>query len=546
MKNNETAWHIFIIVCCLMLLTIIPLRYTIPVHLQSMDSYHEELTAFSLNVVNNWLTDGIIHDRFLMYPDYNSVEFENNHQRNVYLSYPPGALIPLYVAAKLTGRQELSISAIKHFVQFEYYLSILILGMLFYICLKYIKIKSRLWLLVIPVMFSSLWAFLPFNTYYMNNVYFTDQAVILLSIVFFATEILLYIRTSKKWVVPLQILSSTVLFAGILTDYYFLCIACVAVVFRVINNFQEYPEKSIAFKLLFNTWPLILCSVGASALFILQLLSIPDGLKLLEVTCFIRTGSGAEHGGIKLLAQHHFRVGFSFLFLPVLLFVTLFCLIFPLIRKHFSREQQMIIHGLSMITLSSVLHTLILREHSIVHEFSMLKYNLVFVFIIFAFICWLLMKEQGTAAKRTKKIFSIIVHATLGLVFLFIVGLQGYNHYFYNLRANAVDHSLAYFIRANTNYYDVVYSPDYEIYWNPPQNLAISRKRVYRIAHPANIPLRQLPDHAIINLLISRDSLQNHHWRVLHTQKIPAKESDNFYLFKFSRESFQKLFYPGS
>jgi len=221
MKNNETAWHIFIIVCCLILLTIIPLRYTVPVHLQSMDSYHEELTAFSLNIVNNWLSDGIIHDRFLMYPDYNSVEFENNHQRNVYLSYPPGALIPLYVVAKLTGRQELSIPAIKHFVQFEYYLSILILGMLFYICLKYIKIKSRLWLIVIPVMFSSLWAFLPFNTYYMNNVYFTDQAVILLSIVFFATEILLYIRTSKKWVVPLQILSSTVLFAGILTDYYF-------------------------------------------------------------------------------------------------------------------------------------------------------------------------------------------------------------------------------------------------------------------------------------------------------------------------------------
>jgi hypothetical protein len=46
-------------------------------------------------------------------------------------------------------------------------------------------------------------------------------------------------------------------------------------------------------------------------------------MKLLMVTFFMRAGSGTEWGGIRELA-HHFGNGFTVLFIPVLIFVTVF------------------------------------------------------------------------------------------------------------------------------------------------------------------------------------------------------------------------------
>ena len=540
MKSKEHITHLLAIIICIIIFVIIPVKYIVPVNLQNADNTHEELTAFSLNVVNNWLIDGIINDKFVMYTEYASVEFENNNNRNVYLSYPPGALIPLYLTAKVSGKNEISIGFIKRFVQLEYYLSIILLSLLFYICLRLIEVKSRWLILSLPVMFSSLWAFLPYNVYYMNNVYYADQAVILLSIMFFLIEIMFYGKQFKNNETFLNILSSMVLFAGILTDYYFFCIASVAVLFRLLNNFREHQKKSFIFKLLHNTWPLILTTVMASALFVIQLISVPDGLKLLALTFSERSSSGTEWGGMAILARH-LGNGFTVLFIPVLIWVTTFCLIFPLIRKNYSEKKQVIIDGLSLIVLSTVLHTIILREHSIIHEFSMLKYNLVFVFIMFALSCWLYINYQSSAFDRTEKHLRVILKMFFCLIIVFILGLQSYNHNFYRARMSTADHSIARFIGANSNYYDVVYSPEYEINWNPPQDLAISKKRVYKVSSLHEIPHNNLPAQAVINILISRDSLENEDWNTLMRQKKYLTKSDHLYLFKIPRKSFQAI-----
>jgi hypothetical protein len=540
MKSKEHITHLLAILICIIIFAILPLKYTVPVNLQNADNTHEELTAFSLNVVNNWLIDGIINDKFVMYTEYASVEFENNNNRNVYLSYPPGALIPLYLTAKVSGKNEISIGFIKRFVQFEYYLSIILLSLLFYICLRLIEVKSRWLILSLPVMFSSLWAVLPYNVYYMNNVYFTDQAVILLSIIFFLIEIAFYGKQFKNNETLLNILSCIVLFAGLLTDYYFFCIASVAVFLRLLNNFRDHQKESLFVKLLHNTWPLILTTVMASALFVIQLISVPDGLKLLALTFSERSSSGTEWGGMAILARH-LGNGFTVLFIPVLILVTIFCLIFPFIRKKYSEKKQNIINWLTLIVLSSVLHTIILREHSIIHEFSMLKYNLVFVFTMFTLTCWLYINYFNSCEDRKRRLWKILFHCSIGLVIILILTLQIYNRNFYSIRMSTADHSIARFIRANTNYYDVVYSPDYEINWNPPQDLAISKKRVYKISSLEEIPHNNLPVTAVINILISRDSLGNGNWNKLMRQKNYLTKSDHLYFFKIPGKSFQSV-----
>ena len=537
MKNKDHIRNLLAIRVCIIIFVIIPVKYTIPINLQNADNYHEELTAFSLNVVNNWLIDGIVSDQFIMYPDYASVEFENNSNRNMYLSYPPGALIPLYLTAKVSGKSEISIGLIKHFVQFEYFLSVFVLGLLFYTCLNTIEVTSGFLKIFLPVLFSSLWAYLPYNVYYMNNVYFADQAVIFLSILFFLLEMALYAKKLTKHEVLLQISSGMVMFAGILTDYYFFCIAFVAVFFRILHNFSKHTKKSFIFKLFHNNGPLMVSIFTASSLFLIQLLSVPNGFKLLELTFSVRSGSGDEWGGLDILMRH-FGNGFTVLFIPLLIGVVVFCLIFPWIRKNDNEKKIFLIRGLSLIVFSAVLHTILLREHSIVHEFSMLKYNLVFVFIIFTLTCWLYINYFNFSNDRKRILWKVLFHFSIGLVIILILILQIYNRNFYSIRMNTVDHFMASFIKTNTNYYDVVYSPDYEINWNPPQDLAISQKRVYKVLSLQEIPYNNLPDKAVINILLTGDSLKRKGWNKLIKQKSYFSKAGELYLFKIPKNSF--------
>lgn len=509
--------------------------------MKNADNYNEWVTASSLRIVNSWLTDGIIKDNFVMYEDFASVEFENNSNRSAYVSYPPGSLIPLFLSARIIGKEEISVAFIKTFAQYQYYLSVLFLALFFYACLITLELKSKPLIILLPITLSTLWSFLPFNVYYMKNVFFSDQAVIPLSIIFFLIEVLLCNKRLTHYRKPLQILSAMILFVGLLNDYYFFCIAVVVCFARIINAFQNHPDKSFLNNVVSDTWMTILSLICAASLFFIQLLSVPNGLKLLAITFNIRTGSGVEHGGIQLLAIHHFNVGFSVFFLPILIGVTIFCVIFPFIRNKFSEKMQMVIRWLSIITLSSVLHTAILREHSIVHEFSMLKYNLVFTFMIFTIIYWLYARYITSSFKIIKK-YSVLMLIIISC--LSIYGLNDLIHYnkkFYNKRMDGADHSIAEFIRRNTNYYDVVYSPDFEINVNPPQDLAISRKRIYKILSLDEIPVKELPDHAMINVLISKETKENNIWSKLKNDDVFAEESDKLCLFKFSKRSFLSL-----
>jgi PP-loop superfamily ATP-utilizing enzyme len=137
----------------------------------------------------------------------------------------------------------------------------------------------------------------------------------------------------------------------------------------------------------------------------------------------------------------------------------------------------------------------------------------------------------------------------IGLFWGCLESFKSYNQMFYNHRVLynklefARDHSIAEFIRKNTNYYDAVYSPDYEIVCEPMsiQDLAISRKKIYKILSLDEIPIKDLPNCAVINILISENSIESRKWDKLHKAKIFSRELENFYLFKFSKESFQSL-----
>jgi len=172
----------------------------------------------------------------------------------------------------------------------------------------------------------------------------------------------------------------------------------------------------------------------------------------------------------------------------------------------------------------------------------MLKYNLVFVFIVFS-LSYLLYSYNSPVVLLIKKYRLALFVLMAFLAIPLFLNLIDYNRTFYQRRTWKEDHSLAQFIRNNTSYYDVVYSPDYEIYLYPPQDLTISRKRVYKISRPDVIPLNELPDRAIINILISEETLEKGDWRKLKETNIFSKKFSNYYLFKLSKKHFRSLMY---
>lgn len=552
-KKNKNISNILLILACLCVFTIVPLKYVFNVDVQNSDSLFEKITAFSAMIVNNWLIDGILHDKFIMHGDFPSIEFEENQNRSLYLSYPPGAFVPLYLVAKMAGQKEISIGFVKQFLQCEFYLAILFLGLLFYVCLMILKIQNRWLIIMLPIILSSLWAFLPFNFYYMRNSYFSDEAVILLSIMFLIIEVLLSGEPSAKWRTPLHTISVAILLMGMLTDYYFFFIAFVTFCMRILKTFRNHPEKFLLYKLFSKTWMLVISVIMVIPLYVIQVLSIPYGLRWLTITFQLRTDWSTKSDKIEALI-HHMGNGFTILFIPVLLFVIIFCVIFPFIRNAYDRDKQMIISWLSIIVLSAVLHTLIFQQHSITHEFSMLKYNLVCVFILFSFFCWVYLSYQDVLWKVMNKypaIMSVIIMFLMVSGFsvliiydqIFYEGRTCRNQGVYDGRICKANKPVAKFIRDHTDYYDVLFSPDYEIGYDIhfANDLLISRKRVYPVSSLEKIPFKGLPDSAMINILISEKTLQTGNWRKLNVNKFVFNYSDGFYLFKFPQKSFRSF-----
>jgi hypothetical protein len=62
---------------------------------------HIWLSASTVKFVNNWLKEGPIKLKFIMYEYPDSIEFNSLAERSAYISYPPGAIIPPYILAKL-------------------------------------------------------------------------------------------------------------------------------------------------------------------------------------------------------------------------------------------------------------------------------------------------------------------------------------------------------------------------------------------------------------------------------------------------------------
>ncbi|MDR2596422.1 MAG: hypothetical protein LBC76_03780 [Treponema sp.] len=497
------------------------------------------LSASTVKFVNNWLKEGPLKLNFIMYEYPDSIEFNRTAERNAYISYPPGAIIPPYILAKFLHKSEIQVGFIKQFLKIKFLLDTLLVCLIFYSIFRItLRLTHRNMIVITSIILALSWMCIPVNLYYLRNVYFSDQCIITVVLFFILLEIyndvfvkrpiLKYFYLGFKFVVSLY---------GVLTDYYFLFVLFISWLVKIIplikskRNFKKIVLVSLVYVL-----PVLL-GIG---LFIIQIIQVPNyGSYILRILKFrtygqIRwSGTGNAYNLFilyisKILEYFWVNIPFGLL---LIISLVIFIIIAKIRNKSFLEKYRALFNIITIIYVPPVLQVFVLQNHSAGHEFSILKFALPVIFVIViipiivldlkrtldASITIKLNKEDSLKNIKIQILYLIIILSSV--LFNSILNID--KHYYQSRIGDSVSYERENLIRSNYNFSDVYFSFTESIYANPPQHLSVSKKLIYKID---SIPVifkkfPNLSSDARLLLMVNKGNINK-------TQKILDNEQD--------------------
>lgn len=459
---------------------------------------HIWLSGSTIKYVNHWLEEGPSNLHYTCYEDYPSVEFTDISMREPYISYPTGSTLFVYTIARLVGCEKIDISFLKHMQWILLGLETVLFAVFIYLFVSKQFVRASSEKIFMAVSLAIVWCCMPGNVWYMANVFFADQCVILWVMLFLLLEYLTtaIVKDPRKLFV-IRVLNAFVIYMGVLTDYYFWVLIFVTVAVHVLHHcVRRNTCKEMVRDILWYVIP----SLCAVCCFMWQL-SFTDGwFDILMMKAKQRTGLthdrsiilGLGYGFVCCFGGHSFiRGAFIGLWMCVIGFVLYSVLRSKKLQNIFAEEQQMIV---VVGTVSPLLQMLLLNDHSAAHEFSMLKLFWPFAMSTLLVTYWLNQKQQIKVALKEMKslrhgrISGFTCTYTMVLVGLIVVlGIPVSGMQFCDFRYEKKDYTIEKAIYRVTDDTDVCFSFSYEIPTNPPESLSVSEKRVYRITDIAQI-----------------------------------------------------------
>lgn len=464
------------------------------------EGHNGYLSSSTLKFVNNWLSETPTKLHFLNIESPNSIEFNSLEERRPYISYPSGSTFIVYICAKILGKSNITIYFLKHLQGFFYLISCLIFAFFIFRFLSNLKKTSVFENFTITLVSTVFWMWIPTNTLYLTNTYFADQSIILFVNIFILLEFENYCCKSKKLGIFINIFKSLVVFVGVQIDYYFWILVFVAFALNFIRDFLNKQKlSSMIISSLWYVIPVIL----SLAFYLYQLMSVPDLIELLKDAFLFRIGvKESKYNQADFLIsnlRNNFRYAFGFTD-DVWKFVFLFIIILFLVLQNaqYKINDKKLVDKLKSAVLnnniaiifigffSPILQILLLKNHSAIHEFSMVKLSWCFAILPIVLSCVFLKLYlfNENFAKILKWNFSQFFK--LFLLFFIMEEILIYTPIsakeFIKLRqSKTIDFRLAESLLENTEYEHVCFSFSKEIKNNPPYELAVSRKLVYKI-----------------------------------------------------------------
>lgn len=390
---------------------------------------HHFLTGSTLKFTKNWIIEKPWNLYFGMFENPRSVEFNNLNERLPYVSYPPGAIIPIYLISLMSKKMPDN-AMVMSYNLFNHFLISFALGIITYLLFRKYKISQPISLgfSLIPIILE---IFLPGPFYFLQNIYFSDQAILLPYVLTILFEIL-YDSTRKK--VFIKIIQSFIILFGVFTDWFFYFLITAILLKRIFINDKELQ---IINKLIKNIY-LIILSLIPIIFLIWQVLKL-NATSLLIERFLLRTGlSGNEDNAKSFIATFwwsHFKINFGDI--GLFLYWLSICLFFLIIISSFKWKNKFFIFNLNknliyyliIFLFLPLIQVYIFKNHSIVHDFSTLKFSLTVATVPFVLLPLLLINLSKQI--KDEKIFSKFVNTLISLIiFLCIVALIFSRKYF--------------------------------------------------------------------------------------------------------------------
>ena len=490
---KKSAINFTIISILLTVVFVLSFKIMFKIDYENNNGLHNWLSGSTLKFVNNWLAETPQKLHFVNFEAPYSIEFNRLSERGPYVSYPSGTTFFVYFFAKLTGHKSIDLSFLKHFQGLCFWLEVLLLAFFVFRFLSRIGIKSEKEKFFVTFFTAVFWMWLPTNAWYLANIYFADQCVILFVTAFLLVEYESLYSTDKPLSILLNILKSYLIFAGVMTDYYFWILVFAAFVFHLFIAIKERkPVASIVLNALWYIIPVVL----ALCAFACQLFSVPNWQDALKNRFLFRTGATESRFNTYDYLADNLIDNFKFAFglegnarmLPMIVLAVFACfysaglkptgVTFKTVLKKsvFGRNGVVFLVGF----IAPLLQVALLKSHSAVHEFSMMKFGwcfAVFPLIVSTILCRMFDFEREKISKFSF-FFTIMF---LSMLVLTSVPFSSYDFYKSRSSQYQFDFDVAKVLREKTSYEHVCFSFSHEIPNNPPQELGASGKRVYKI-----------------------------------------------------------------
>ncbi len=490
------------VICIFLLLgmTVAVFDYTVeirkPYFGEFSAEHHVWSTASTLIFAKNWYYEGPLNLKFVMFENPRSIEFQNLTSREPYLCYLPGSIVPIYSLSVITG-QEPNVPLIMNYNLFNHFLIAFLLSLMIFIFLRQIKVDiiNSFLFATLPIFLELL---LPSPLYWHQNVYFADQAVILPFVLYIFLEVIID-GTKNRYTRGLFILQNLVLFYGFLTDWLFVFVALTVYLKRVIEGRIKFNKKiRIFLKESFKFWFMPIIAV---IIFIYQIFSLDRFARvynrLIFRTGITNNGENVPHLShlIETFIKGYGEIGlYAICFaLSIVILVLLFILLEKLLKKDTDFKIKRICALMSILLIPCLLQIFTFNNHSLLHPFSLLKLSVPLSTIPFVLapISLYLILKSNIKIPNIKLNLPKNLKVDVGLLLIFLLVSSAASIYLVNEHPNYKEYRfkvakphynlLGSSIRENTNYDDIVFSPNLEIRPNPPKQISYSMKRVYKI-----------------------------------------------------------------
>jgi len=503
---------------------------------------HQWLTASTVKYSKNWYIEDPISLKFAMLDNPKSIEFNTLSSRKPYTSYPPGTIIPIYIISEIKGSEPTPLLVMDYNLLNHFLIAFLLSLIVFFTFLRLkLDLISAFIFSTIPILLELL---LPGPLYWHQNVFFADQAVILPFVSFIFLEIIISSYTkSKEILTALSIFQSIIMFYGILTDWFFIFIAFVVYLKRIFN--REMIDEINIYSFLKESLKYWLPAILSLSLFIMQLLYLGTINQTIDKG-LLRTGGSRITDFVSKLQSHLFNdygamlTGILLISLIICSIIALFMILRYLRNKKIYEDINNTLYIIGILAIPCFLQILTFKDHTFFHEFSVLKFSVLYATIPFVFtplLLYLVFKHSKFINNNLKgrKINGLLILSLLCLTM--VSGLVVYeNPDKTNLFPDVNDNIklLGNSINKNVGYNDIVFSPDFEVRMNPPQIISYSMKRVYKVNSTDEIKekIKNIEgDYRVVILFLNKPR----NWEILDNATLI--KDNNYYYYIISPKS---------